>query len=96
MAEQDDTPDATHTCDIMIDAAASLDDLPFKTCPPPKKTFRAPFKLDLKTQNPTNIYCLAMPQLLDRHPFAQGLVNVAELAEVVARDFCGGEGGIAC
>ncbi|MCY0093163.1 FAD/NAD(P)-binding protein [Hoeflea ulvae] len=89
------TPDATHHFDIMIDArgqpAASLDDLPFttltRTLTP--QTLRAPFRLDLETQNPAKIYCLAMPQLLDRHPFAQGLVNVAELAEVVAGDVCG-------
>lgn len=89
------TPDATHHFDIMIDArgqpAASLADLPFNTLTRTltAQTLRAPFKLDLKTPNSAKIYCLAMPQLLDRHPFAQGLVNVAELAEVVARDVCG-------
>jgi hypothetical protein len=32
------------------------------------------------------VYCLAMPQILDRHPFSQGLPNCADLGRVVARD----------
>ncbi|WP_047031488.1 FAD/NAD(P)-binding protein [Hoeflea sp. IMCC20628] len=89
------TADATLQFDIMIDARgqppASLADLPFKSLSQTLTTqdLRAPFKLKLQPQNAAKIYCLAMPQLLERHPFAQGLVNVAELAEVVAQDFCG-------
>jgi hypothetical protein len=45
-----------------------------------------PFQLDLGADHQAAVYCLAMPQILDRHPFAQGLPNCAELGRVVARD----------
>ena len=32
------------------------------------------------------IYCLAVPQIMARHPFSQGLANCAALAKIVAED----------
>ena len=45
-----------------------------------------PFQLHLRHQHRGIVYCLAMPQILERHPFSQGLPNCAELGGIVARD----------
>lgn len=43
-----------------------------------------PFELDVDGLNAGRIFCLALPQLLERHPFAQGLVECNQLAGIVA------------
>ena len=76
--------------DVLIDArgqaAAPLDRLPFpslvKKLAPDQQRLEAPFKL----KTPTSIYCLALPQLLERYPFCQGLANSAENGKTVAED----------
>ncbi len=80
--------------DALIDArgqaAAPLADLPFPRLAAAlcdsHGTLVEPFRLDLRDQRQAVVYCLAMPQILERHPFSQGLPNCAELGGVVARD----------
>ena len=80
--------------DVMIDArgqaAASLNQLPFpslvKDLEDKDKKLIAPFKLDLSKSTKASIYCLALPQLLERYPFSQGLANCSDNAKIVAHD----------
>ncbi|MEO6126574.1 MAG: FAD/NAD(P)-binding protein [Ilumatobacteraceae bacterium] len=80
--------------DALIDArgqaAAPLADLPFPhliaALSDPHAILVEPFQLDLDDQFQATVSCLAMPQILERHPFSQGLPNCAELGRVVARD----------
>lgn len=80
--------------DAMIDArgqtAASLTALPFPQlvgCLDGRdQTLVAPFAIALSTPASGRVYCLSMPQLLERHPFSQGLVNCEENAAAVADD----------
>ncbi len=80
--------------DALVDArgqaAAPLTDLPFPgltaALSDPRATLLEPFQLELRDQCRATVYCLAMPQILERHPFSQGLPNCAELGRVVARD----------
>ena len=46
----------------------------------------APFRLSLAIDTDARLYCLALPQVLERHPFSQGLPNCASLADIVVRD----------
>jgi hypothetical protein len=48
-----------------------------------------PFRLAIKGGAAGRVYCLAMPQILERFPFSQGLPNCNELTEVVVTDFLG-------
>lgn len=41
-----------------------------------------PFELNVNGMNAGRVFCLALPQLLERHPFAQGLVECHELAGI--------------
>lgn len=43
-----------------------------------------PFELDVDGLDAGRVFCLALPQLLERHPFAQGLVECHELAGIAA------------
>ncbi len=80
--------------DALIDArgqaAASLAELPFphltEALTDLDVKLTEPFQLDLGGDHEAAVYCLAMPQILDRHPFSQGLPNCADLGRVVARD----------
>ncbi len=45
-----------------------------------------PLRLELKNMHKGRAYCLAMPQVLTRFPFSQGLVGCHELAEIVVAD----------
>lgn len=80
--------------DALIDArgqaAAPLKDLPFPTLcssfAKPDADLRAPFKTTLSSPSAGSIYCLAMPQVLQRHLFSQGLPNCEELGRVVSQD----------
>ena len=88
------TVDGDIRFDALIDArgqaAASLADLPFahltEALSDPDAILVEPFRLDLRSQGRGTVYCLAMPQVLERHPFSQGLPNCAELGRVVAKD----------
>lgn len=82
--------------DLVIDARgqpqAAVSDLPFPSLvqklraeQPP---LEAPFRLHVqgKSFGSPAIYCLAMPQVMSRYPFSQGLANCAALAKIVAAD----------
>lgn len=85
--------------DVMIDArgqsSAALDQLPFpslvKILDPKTQPIKAPFRIKTLHPDPLSIYCLALPQILERHPFSQGLANCAEngkiVAETILKDF---------
>ncbi len=80
--------------DAMIDARgqppAGIHALPFPSLtamlPSHAAPLEAPFRLALSAEDAAPIYCLAIPQLLERYPFSQGLANCAELAGIVAAD----------
>ena len=77
--------------DTMIDArgqqAAPLPELPFPSLAArlDNTPITAPFLLD-GDDGPGRAYCLALPQLLERHPFSQGLANCAELSTLAMDD----------
>lgn len=83
--------------DAMIDArgqaSRTLSALPFPTLVKHLEDAEAPveepFRLEIKGMDAGRIYCLAMPQILERFPFSQGLPNCDELTEVVVTDFLG-------
>ncbi len=91
------TDDEPLQFDAMIDARGqashSVADLPFPTLAnsvsDADKPVEEPFRLALKTIEKGRIYCLAMPQLLERFPFSQGLPNCDELTAIVVTDFLG-------
>ncbi|MBP0483011.1 FAD/NAD(P)-binding protein [Sagittula salina] len=78
--------------DALVDArgqqAMSLKDLPFPSLA--KATLPKPLRfedyiLPLAVPTTGRVHCLALPVLLRRHPFAQGLVNAAEMGAETAR-----------
>ncbi len=89
-----DAEDGTMKFDVMVDARgqapASLVELPFpslvKTLNNPAEPVLQPFALDLARESASRIYCLALPQLLERYPFSQGLVECARQARHVSDD----------
>jgi uncharacterized NAD(P)/FAD-binding protein YdhS len=89
-----ETEDGTSDFNVMIDArgqaSASLDKLPFpslvKIISDKDKPLEAPFKVETDSGKSTSIYCLALPQILERHPFSQGLANCADNGKIVAGD----------
>ncbi|HRW06924.1 MAG TPA: FAD/NAD(P)-binding protein [Caldilineaceae bacterium] len=93
------TEDGPLQIDVMIDArgqaSRTLSDLPFPTLVKHLEDADAPveepFRLEIKGMNAGRIYCLAMPQILERFPFSQGLPNCDELTEVVVADFLGSD-----
>lgn len=90
-----ETEQETLKFDVLIDArgqsAAPLAELPFPSLVNKllagQTHVEAPFKLETATAKPTSIYCLALPQVLERYPFSQGLANSAENAKTVVADF---------
>ena len=78
--------------DCMIDArgqkAAGVDALPFsglvRALQDPKAELAESFELDLLPHFSRGAYCLAMPQVLVKRPFSQGLPNCDALARQVA------------
>ncbi|WP_420383267.1 FAD/NAD(P)-binding protein [Novosphingobium sp.] len=86
------TEDGPVSFDAMIDARgqspASLSALPFQSLAQnlehPDRSISEPFQLDVTGANASRIYCLALPQLLERYPFTQGLVDCAEHARALA------------
>ncbi len=79
--------------EVMVDArgqtSAPLDELPFpslvKILDNGKAHLKAPFKIKTNLHQPPSIYCLALPQVLERHPFSQGLANCADNGRIVAQ-----------
>jgi uncharacterized NAD(P)/FAD-binding protein YdhS len=88
-----ETEEETLKFDVLIDArgqsAAPLDQLPFpslvKALNAEQSHVESPFRLE--TAKPSSIYCLALPQLLQRYPFSQGLANSDDNAKTVVTDF---------
>jgi uncharacterized NAD(P)/FAD-binding protein YdhS len=82
------TAEETMKFDVMIDArgqaSAPLDDLPFPSLARQLANSQEPLTAPFKLQTPSSIYCLALPQLLQRYPFSQGLENAAENGKTVA------------
>ncbi|MGJ8545413.1 MAG: FAD/NAD(P)-binding protein [Sulfitobacter sp.] len=80
----------TALIDARGQAPAALGDLPFPTLAAsladPDAALMAPYRLSLKPEPHSAIYCLAMPQILAGHPFSQGLANCAEHSRTVAGD----------
>jgi hypothetical protein len=81
----------------MVDARgqspASLTELPFPTLVNdlrnPSEPVSKPFALDLLHAETGRIYCLALPQILQRYPFSQGLKECSKQAGHVADDILG-------
>lgn len=69
--------------------SASLSDLPFKglvsVLKDPEALLLEPFRLD--TDSAQKVYCLAMPQLLERYPFSQGLAYCHDLSQIAVSDY---------
>lgn len=51
-----------------------------------------PFRLALSVSTSARVYCLALPQVLERYPFSQGLPNCHELSRIVVSDVLSGTG----
>lgn len=58
-----------------------------------RQSVTAPYRLKLASGHEGLIYCLSMPQLLERHPFTQGLISVSEKAKCVAEHISSGLAG---
>ena len=80
--------------DCMFDArgqsSASLSELAFpslvETLDGCSSPIVEPFRLASSVQTKARVYCLALPQLLERYPFSQGLPNCYALSRIVAMD----------
>ena len=89
-----ETTDGTLEVDHMVDARGQaphgVAELPFpalvEALEDADKPIETPFRLALKSDTRARVYCLAMPQLLQRHPFSQGLPGCDAMAEDVAAD----------
>jgi uncharacterized NAD(P)/FAD-binding protein YdhS len=107
-AKQDDgsitveTEDGPIAFDTMIDARgqspAGIAQLPFSSLmaglQQGEGALTAPFALEVSGIDAGSVFCLALPQLLERHPFAQGLVECHELAgTAVDYMMCSSNGG---
>ncbi len=94
------TIDGDVAFDAVVDARgqapAPLRDLPFPTLisglVDPDADLLEPFKLNLRGKSQGDVYCLAMPQILARHPFSQGLPNCDNLGRGVAQQILSGFG----
>ncbi len=88
------TVDGKVTFGALIDArgqsSSPLTQLPFasltKLFARPQAPLREPYRLTLPADRAQTIYCLAMPQLLERHPFSQGLPNCHAIGRMVSQD----------
>ena len=89
-----ETENGKTSFDVVVDGrgqnSASLDALPFANLKSKLtgtgQIIEKPFKIELPEVIVGDIYCLALPQLLERHPFSQGLAECSEHASDVARD----------
>ncbi len=86
--------DQTLLFDCMFDArgqsSASMGDLPFpslnKVLANKEDPILEPFQVKLTVDTDARVYCLALPQVLERYPFSQGLPNCCELSERVVEN----------
>lgn len=89
-----ETIDGPICFDAMIDArgqpSAGLDQLPFpglvKVLADADADLKSPYRLALSSSSRAGVYCLAMPQILMRNPFAQGLANCEAISSVAMQD----------
>jgi uncharacterized NAD(P)/FAD-binding protein YdhS len=89
-----ETVDGTIDFNALIDArgqaAHPLSALPFPSLvdalAAPETDLLNPFKLELTARTNGAVYCLSMPQILNRHPFSQGLPNCDDLGRIVSRE----------
>lgn len=89
-----ETEDGERSFEVMVDARgqapAPLHELPFPSLtaqlPTDEGPILEPFRLPVRGADAAPIYCLAMPQLLERYPFSQGLANCDALARLVVDD----------
>lgn len=88
-----ETVDGFLSFDVMVDArgqaSATVQELPFAgltNALQHQSSVTAPFRLDVQGNGSGSIYCLAMPQLLERQPFSQGLVECSKLARQAVED----------
>lgn len=80
--------------DVMIDTrgqtAASTDALPFSrlvaSLKNPRSAVTEPFRLSIADPLSARIYCLSLPQLLERYPFSQGLAECERNSGIVVDD----------
>ena len=78
-----------HLIDARGQAPYPVSELPFPSLVSKLKDAEAlsePFRLRLEGVQEGHVYCLAMPQILERYPFSQGLAGCHELAEIVVED----------
>lgn len=88
------TDDQVFECDVLIDArgqaSAKLGELPFPSLVAllrdKESPITAPYKLDVSSRGRSSVYCVSMPQLLEKHPFSQGLQNCSEVAKTVVEN----------
>lgn len=89
-----ETEDGSRTFGALIDARGQstqpLSELPFPSLaarlPDEAKPIREPFRLEIGGEDSAKVYCLALPQILERYPFSQGLSNCDALAKIVVDD----------
>lgn len=89
-----ETEDGIRTFQAMVDArgqsAEPLSKLPFPSLAARfsehADPILEPFRLDTGQSGSAQIYCLALPQILERYPFSQGLANCDILAKHVVGD----------
>lgn len=89
-----ETIDGPIIVEAMIDArgqtSASLADLPFPSLvsllDEDNTDLTSPYKLAFSSGKNAGVYCLAMPQILARNPFAQGLANCEALSGLAVAD----------
>jgi uncharacterized NAD(P)/FAD-binding protein YdhS len=81
-----------HLIDARGQAPYPLSALPFPSLVKAIKDVDAPLvePLRLELKNGGRAYCLAMPQVLERFPFSQGLPGCHELAKIVVDDLRAG------
>jgi uncharacterized NAD(P)/FAD-binding protein YdhS len=79
-----------HIVDARGQTPYPLSDLPFptlvKAMKDVDKPLAEPLRLELTTTDAGRAYCLAMPQVLERFPFSQGLAGCHDLARIVVDD----------
>jgi uncharacterized NAD(P)/FAD-binding protein YdhS len=89
-----ETVDGPRSFDALVDAlgqsAEPLSELPFPSLadcfPVDPGPLLEPFRLTGGAAGTARIYCLALPQVLERYPFSQGLANCDALAKIVVDD----------
>ncbi len=89
-----ETEDGPIRFDTMIDARgqspSKLEQLPFPSLVANigdrDAVLLRPFELGVNGLDAGRVFCLALPQLLERHPFAQGLVECHELASIAVEE----------